>query len=79
MTPEIQEAMIAYIRDGYFSYTPKMGCPAFVQGMARVLKERKDEDIDPSMVLPIDSAARGMYVIADVVLQPGMRGSSLIP
>ena len=27
VAPEIREAMMAYINDGYFSYTPKMGYP----------------------------------------------------
>lgn len=71
VAPEIRQAMMDYIQDGYFSYTPKLGFPEFRQSIARALKRRKGEDIDPELVLPIDSAARGMYVIADVVLQPG--------
>lgn len=71
VAPEIRQAMMDYIQDGYFSYTPKLGFPEFRQSIARALKRRKGEDVDPELVLPIDSAARGMYVIADVVLQPG--------
>ena len=71
VAPEIQEAMIDYINDGYFSYTPKLGYPEFCESIARGLKARKGEDIDPRFILPIDSAARGMYVIAESVLQPG--------
>lgn len=71
VAPEIRQAMMDYIQDGYFSYTPKLGFPEFRQSIARALKRRKGEDIDPELVLPIDSAARGMYVIADVVLKPG--------
>ena len=60
-----------YVQDGYFSYTPKLGYPEFAQSISRALKERKGEEIDPNLILPIDSAARGMYVIAETVLQPG--------
>lgn len=71
VAPEIREAMMDYVRDGYFSYTPKLGYPEFAESIARQLKARKGEEIDPSRILPIDSAARGMYVIAETVLQPG--------
>ena len=71
VAPEIREAMIDYIKDGYFSYTPKLGYPEFSESISRGLKARKGEEIRPEMILPIDSAARGMYVIAESVLKPG--------
>ncbi|RHP36418.1 pyridoxal phosphate-dependent aminotransferase [Lachnotalea sp. AF33-28] len=71
VAPEIREAMMAYINDGYFSYTPKMGYPEFRESIARALYARKQEKIDPDLILPIDSAARGMYVIAETFLRPG--------
>ena len=71
VAPEIQEAMIDYIQDGYFSYTPKLGYPEFCASISRALKARKGEDISPELILPIDSAARGMYVIAESILKPG--------
>ena len=71
VAPEIQQALMEYVQDGYFSYTPKLGYPEFAQSISRALKERKGEQIDPNLILPIDSAARGMYVIAETVLQPG--------
>ena len=71
VAPEIQEAMIDYIKDGYFSYTPKLGYPEFSESISRGLKARKGEEIRPELILPIDSAARGMYVIAESVLKPG--------
>ena len=65
VAPEIREAMMEYVQDGYFSYTPKLGYPEFAASIARRLKDRKGEQIDPALILPIDSAARGMYVIAE--------------
>ena len=69
--PEISEAMIEYIKGGYFSYTPKRGFPEFRQCIADALWKRKQEKVDPELVLPIDSAARGMEAIAKTVLLPG--------
>lgn len=69
--PAIRQAMIDYVNDGYFSYTPKLGYESFREGIAESLRARKGEEIDPALVLPIDSAARGMYTIAQAYLKPG--------
>jgi aspartate/methionine/tyrosine aminotransferase len=69
--PEIVKAIIAYSRDGCFSYTPKLGLPEFRIALSRALLERKNETVDPELILPIDSAARGMEVIAATTLKPG--------
>ena len=71
VAPEIRRALSDYIADGYFSYTPKLGYPEFMEAISEKLRERKGEDIAPELILPIDSAARGMYEIARVGLQPG--------
>lgn len=69
--PEVVQALQDYIKEGYFTYTPHRGFPSFKKAIAKAMKERKNEDVNPDFVLPIDSAARGMKVIADTVLQPG--------
>ena len=71
VAPEIVQALTDYISDGYFSYTPHTGMPEFKQSIARYLNDKKHEQVDPELVLPIDSAARGMYIIAKTVLNPG--------
>ena len=68
---EITDAMIAYIQDGYFSYTPKMGFPSFKEAISKALYERKGEQIPADLILPIDSAARAMDIVAKAFLQPG--------
>lgn len=68
---EIVQAITDYIQDGYFSYTPHTGLPEFKKSIADYLNTRKNEHIDPELVLPIDSAARGMYIIAKSVLKEG--------
>lgn len=69
--PEIGQALKAYIDEGYFPYVPKLGLPEFRESIARAVRERKNEPVDPDLVLPVDSAARGMYIIARAVLKPG--------
>ena len=45
VAPEIRQALMEYVQDGYFSYTPKLGYPEFAQSISRALKERKGEQI----------------------------------
>lgn len=71
VAPEIQSAMQNYISDGYFSYTPKTGFEEFKESFVKYVKDLKNEDIDPRLVLPLDSAARSMFVIAQTFLRPG--------
>ena len=66
--PMVKQAMFDYIEDGYFSYTPKMGLEEFKISLSKYVKERKNEEINPELVLPVDSAARAMYIIAESVL-----------
>lgn len=67
----VADALTEYIQGGYFSYTPKRGFPEFAESLSTALKTRKNEEIDPNLVLPVDSAARGMHIIAQTVLKPG--------
>jgi len=68
---EVSQAIIDYLQDGYLSYTPKLGFPSFREAIAKDLRERKDEPVSADLVLPIDSAARGMYLAAAAVLKEG--------
>ncbi len=67
----VGRAMVEYIQGGYYSYTPKMGFPQFREAISAMLRERKAEQVPAELILPIDSAARGMYEIAKAVLKPG--------
>lgn len=69
--PAIRQAMQEYIQDGYFSYTPKLGLDSFKEAFASYVKDRKAEYVQPEQVLPVDSAARAMYIIAQAFLKPG--------
>lgn len=71
VAPEIVESIVDYVKDGYFSYTPKRGLEEMCVSIANGLKKRRNQDIDPNLVLPIDSAARGMSIIANAFLSEG--------
>ena len=72
LPPEpIRRTLTDYISEGYFPYVPKLGMPDVRESIARALRERKGEPADPNLLLPVDSAARGMYIIAKAVLKPG--------
>jgi aspartate/methionine/tyrosine aminotransferase len=68
---EIREAIIHYTEAGYFCYTPKLGMPEFIEAIQRYLYETKGEEVEKECILPIDSAARGMYIIAEALLTAG--------
>lgn len=69
--PEIRKALENYINDGYFCYTPKLGYESFKKAISIAIEKRKNEKINPNNILPIDSAARGMDIIASAFLKPG--------
>lgn len=68
---EITDTLIAYLSGGYLSYTPKLGIQSVKVAVAKALKAYKQQDISADLILPIDSAARAMYVTAQAVLQAG--------
>lgn len=69
--PEVVNALTDYVKDGYFPYIENQGMPRFKEDLAKAFNERKHEHVEAKYVLPIDSAARGMNVIAHAFLQPG--------
>lgn len=71
MAREIVDGLTEAIQSGYMPYTPKLGFKDVRESIAAKLNERKHENVDPDLLLPVDSAARGMYIIARTVLQPG--------
>ena len=69
--PEVVETLTDYIKDGYFPYIEPRGMERFKEDLAKTFRERKNEQVEGKYVLPVDSAARGMEIIADAFLQPG--------
>lgn len=69
--PAIRKALLDYVEEGYFSYTPKRGLPAFNSAFAAYVKKTKGEEIPESNILAVDSAARAMFIIAKAFLKKG--------
>lgn len=69
--PEIRKAIMDYCDGGYFSYTPKRGFPSFRRALSETFRRRKNEVVPEELILPVDSAARGMDIIAKTVIRPG--------
>jgi aspartate/methionine/tyrosine aminotransferase len=68
---EIREAIKTYVDSGVLSYGPAEGLPEFKRAVARVMVERKGIPCTPDLVLPADSAAAAMFLIARWACQPG--------
>lgn len=68
--PVIQEAIEKYTRGGYFSYAPAEGLPQFKEAAHNFFKTKRSYLIDPSQILPVDSAAYGIYLVCKTFLKP---------
>jgi aspartate/methionine/tyrosine aminotransferase len=69
--PEIAHAIKQYADERVFSYGPAEGLPGFRKAIASTLQQRKHIVTNEQLVLPVDSAAQGMFIIAKYCLQPG--------
>lgn len=69
--PEIIETLQDYLKGGYMPYVPPFGLPGLRESIASYVGRRKGEQVKWEWVLPTDSAARAMDIIAEAVLQPG--------
>ena len=67
---EIREAMTDFIKGGYFPYAPD-ALPGLREAISCSLKTRKNEDVPPEFIQPVDSASACMHAIALSVLKPG--------
>jgi aspartate/methionine/tyrosine aminotransferase len=69
--PPVTEAIEKFLRDRYFSYGPPEGSPAFKESMARFFQEKRNIPASPASILPVDSAAFGIYITCKAFLSPG--------
>ena len=67
----VTEAIAKYMTKRYFSYGPPEGLPEFRESMARFFQEKRNIPTDPASVLPVDSAAFGIYITCKAFLKPG--------
>ncbi len=68
---EIREAMIAYIRGGYFPYSETFGIPGLRDSLAAGQWARNHVKVDPKWIIPVDSAATALHATASSILKPG--------
>jgi aspartate/methionine/tyrosine aminotransferase len=74
---EIREAINHYCSDGYFSYCPPEGLMDFKLAIAQWYSERYNAICEPQHILPVNSAAHGLFIAADTILEPG--DNAIIP
>lgn len=64
----IQDAICKFTKDGYFSYGDSKGYGPFREALANNYKKHKNVTLNPSFVLPVESAANGIYLICKTFL-----------
>lgn len=69
--PEIADAMSRYNKERTFAYGPSEGLESFRRVIATTLQQRRNINTTKDLVLPVDSAAQGMFIIAKYCLRPG--------
>jgi aspartate/methionine/tyrosine aminotransferase len=67
----IQEAIENYTRGGYFSYAPAEGLPEFKKATSNFFETKRNLKIDASQIIPVDSAAYGIYLVCKTLLTTG--------
>lgn len=69
--PEIAEAMVRFTKERLFGYGPPQGLLSFREAITRTLNERHGVSTSPDLVLPVDSATQGLFVVTRYCLDPG--------
>jgi aspartate/methionine/tyrosine aminotransferase len=68
---EVGEAIARYALDGVFSYGPHQGLNSFKNALVHALSIRKNYRLKAEHILPIDSVASAMYIVARTYLTAG--------
>lgn len=66
--PEIAEAIVKYSTARYFSYGPPNGLPAFKESVANFFNTKRNVPAQAAHIMPVDSAAYGIYLIVKAFL-----------
>jgi aspartate/methionine/tyrosine aminotransferase len=73
----IVRAIHSYCADGYFSYGPPEGDAAFKWAISDYYNSKYAAETNPEYILPVNSAAYGLFVAAKTILTPG--DTAIIP
>jgi aspartate/methionine/tyrosine aminotransferase len=71
VAPEISNAIARFAADRYFSYAPIEGYDFFKEAMAGFYQNKRQVPAKPQHILPVDSAAFGIFSICKAFLLPG--------
>lgn len=71
VAPPIKEALLEYISGGYLSYGPAEGLMSFREAVSTDYKRKNQVHYSPEFILPVDSAAFGIYLTCKALLEPG--------
>ncbi len=69
--PEIAEEIARFVKDRYFCYGPPEGLPEFKESVAGYFQAKRNIPASPAYVLPVDSAAFGIYITCKAFLSAG--------
>jgi aminotransferase len=69
--PVIGEAIARFSRDHYFSYGSPQGQTSFREAMSDFMLRKRNLQIGVDGILPVDSAAFGIYLTCKTLLRPG--------
>lgn len=69
--PEITEAINKFIKDRYLCYGPPEGLAECKESISTFFEKKRNVLVTPSCVLPVDSAAFGIYLICQSFLNKG--------
>jgi aminotransferase len=68
---EISEAISRFVKDGYYCYGPPEGMVEFKQALASFFVTKRNVAVNPDFVLPLNSAANGIYITCESFLDKG--------
>lgn len=68
--PQIGEAISKYAKERYFSYAPSEGFDYFREAVANFHTLKRHVITNPNLVLAVDSAAYGIYMVCKTFLKP---------
>jgi aminotransferase len=69
--PEIAEAIGNFAKERYLCYGPAEGLPEFKESIAHYFNIKRNVPASPETILPIDSAAFGIYLTCKAFLKTG--------
>jgi aspartate/methionine/tyrosine aminotransferase len=71
VAPEISESITEYSTQRYFSYGSPEGNAEFKEAISQWYQKRFKVTVDPAFILPVNSAAYGLFVVARMIASKG--------